>query len=201
MQPVPFTTKSTDASSRALGGMPLVPHATEASPSEMGAQPLDALAPDFITFFEKDLPFYRPSAMDIARTIGWRWVLLVPIILVLAAFPVMFFLPPAVMMQFLQVELKLVLLALGGGITIVLWAVRNAINTRTDLFCIHCGYNLDGLTDEGTCPECGRNFKHKIIREFKKDPHFFIARWKAVQTAPKATPFSAGEGPTPYDGT
>ncbi len=201
MEASPVTSGSTDAAARALGGMPLVPHATEASPSEMGPQPLNALSPDFVTFLDKDVPFYRPGALDIAKTIGWRWVLLVPILMVIAALPMTLFLPRPVMVQVVQVELKLVLLAIGGGVTIVLWAVRNAINTRADLFCIHCGYNIEGLGEEGTCPECGRNFQLPIIREFKKDPHFFVARWKAIKDAPKAVPFTAGDGPTPYDGT
>ncbi len=183
-----------------MGG--LVPPATVASPADVPPQPAEALTPDFVSMFEgRDVPFWRPGAGDVVRTIGWRWLVILPV----GAFVVL--LPLAAVLrlggpgfQFFQF-IKLWILAIGVVITIVLSAIRRGVAARQGNFCIHCGYSLDGLGDRGTCPECGRAYDTIVLAEFRKDPHFFMARYKAARSHPVGEAFAAGEGPTPDDGT
>ena len=39
--------------------------------------------------------------------------------------------------------------------------------------CIDCGYNLTGLPDCYTCPECGRRYTHAEIDAYFEDPEAF----------------------------
>ncbi len=180
----------------------LVPPPTVASPSDVPPQPSDALTPDFVSMFEgQDVPFWRPGTGDVLRSIGWRWFFIIP----LAAF--VLFIPLAALLQlggprfqFFQFS-KLWLLAIGVIVTIVLSAVRRGVAARKGSFCIHCGYSLEGLADRGTCPECGRPYDTIVLAEFRKDPHFFMARYKAARSHPPGVAFAAGDGPTPDDGT
>lgn len=194
MPPNPLT------SARSPDGILIVPEATIASPVDLPAQPLDALSPDFMTMFDRDMPWWRPGALDVAKVIGWRWILLAPILLAIAVLPLSFVFMPTTALQFLGTEIKIVGLGIGGAVTIVLWALRNAVKARKDMFCIHCGYQLEGLAPSGTCPECGRNYVFDVIAEFKKDPHFFAERFRALRSAPRYPAFTAGDGPTPWDG-
>ena len=183
-----------------MGG--LIPESAQASPVDMAPPPLDALSPDFLTVFDVGTPWWRPGFADIARTIGWRWIILLPLGALIVGAPFMLFMMPAQLSgNLLGTEIKLLMLAIGGLISIVLWAMKNVVRSRKDDFCIHCGYSVVGLGEEGHCPECGRHFSLLLIREFKKDPHFFVDRWRALKDAPKTEPFLAGDGPTPDDGT
>jgi hypothetical protein len=166
----------------------------------MAREPLDALAPEFVTFMEKDVPWFRPNMRELAAAMGWRWLIVIPLLAVLALIPLSYFFPWLLHTAVLNLEVKLFILAIGGIITTVLYVAKNTVASRRDLFCIHCGYTIDGLGDEGTCPECGRAFHVSVIREFKKDPHFFQARWRALKHAPRYQPFESGTGPTPRDG-
>jgi len=180
--------------------IPVMPESVVGSPVDLAPQPLDALAPEFMTMLDGTMPWWRPGVLDISKTIGWRWLLLLPILLTLAAVVMSFVFAPAQAMQFLGTELKIAALAAGGGIAIVLWAVRTGVSARTDIFCIHCGYTLGGLSKRGTCPECGRPYTFDVIAEFKKDPHFFAERFRALRSCPRYASFEAGTGPTPWDG-
>jgi hypothetical protein len=183
-----------------MGG--LVPAPVHASPADMQRPPLDALAPEFMTMFDPETPWWRPGAADIAKTIGWRWVIVLPLTALVIALPMLAVMAPTrVQPQLISSEIKILSLSIGGVVSIVMWAIRNVVKERKDEFCIHCGYCVEGLGESGQCPECGRSFHLKLIAEYKKDPHFFVDRWRALRDAPKATPFLAGVGPTPDDGT
>ena len=73
-------------------------------------------------------------------------------------------------------------------------AAAHAIRNRKEPFCIHCGYDLTGLPDNHICPECGRQFSHRLIEEYRRDPNWFIERYKSRALVPVAeAPFPAGQ--------
>jgi hypothetical protein len=198
-QPGAISPARTDDPGAIMGG--LVPREVRASPVDMLAAPLDALSPDFVTMFDGKTPWWRPGAKEVAKAIGWRWAILLPLIAVALGIPVAAMLMGRFSLQFLGGEIKFMIMAIGASISIVLYAMKRAVNVRKDDFCIHCGYCVHGLGTSGQCPECGRHFNLAIIGEYKKDPHFFVDRWRALQDAPKGFAFPAGDGPTPDDGT
>jgi len=82
--------------------------------------------------------------------------------------------------------------------------VKRAIRSLADPFCIHCGYGLTGLPAEYNCPECGSAYTPALIEEYRRDPHWFIQRYRANSKIPTADiPFAAGPARTPpsRDGT
>jgi hypothetical protein len=87
-----------------------------------------------------------------------------------------------------------VVLAL-AALAVWAWQLLNkGVRARTDLFCVHCGYSLEGLPDHHRCPECGRPYHFWVVEEYKRDPDWFIMRWKARRRLPPAAePFAAGE--------
>ena len=178
------------------------PPIIHASPADMGPGVREGLTPDFVTMFEgTDVPFWRPGAPEIAKALGWKWLILLPCLCIAIGWPVLAIVMPGLAMRSLSSEVKLWLLAVGGAITLVLTAIKKGVATRKDAFCIHCGYTLQGLAEEGRCPECGRTYIRSIVDEFRKDPHFFEVRYKKLKSHPPALAFVAGLGPTPDDGT
>lgn len=180
----------------------VVPPPMHASPVDMPASPADALRPDFATPFDAETPFWRPDWRDVARVIGWRWLILLPCavgtvgLVVLAGFTLFTKMAGAA-----GGEIKFATITGAGAVSTVLWGVRNVIKRRRDPFCIHCGYSLTGLADRGSCPECGRPYVFALCDEFRKDPHFFETRFKSLKKHPPGFTFAAGAGPTPADGT
>lgn len=167
----------------------------------MRPAPLDALAPDFATIFDGTTPWWRPGFMDVAKVIGWRWIFILPFPVIVIGVPVMMVMQPPQMSVIIGGEIQLIAFAFAAAFSTVLWALKRAVKWRKDSFCIHCGYSLDGHEEDGTCPECGRGFSRATINEYRKDPHFFVDRWRALKDAPKGVVFAAGSGPTPDDGT
>jgi hypothetical protein len=191
----------TEAQGRAryMGG--LVPPSVGGSPVDLPDQPRSALQPDFATMFDGDVPWWRPRPWDVARAIGWWWLLLVPMVLVLGGVllgAILGVLPWSIFL----VWAKIWLVMIAGIASIVIYGVRNVVKNRRDPFCIHCGYSLSGLGASGTCPECGRPYLSSLIDEYRRDPHFFAERYRSSRRLPtRATVFVAGDGPTPDDGT
>jgi len=90
------------------------------------------------------------------------------------------------------------------AITLTGYVIRRAVRARREPFCIHCGYNLSGLPDNYRCPECGRPYTWRLIAEYRRDPRWFIERYKARQKLPPAGPtLPAGPSAKPRrrDGT
>ena len=82
---------------------------------------------------------------------------------------------------------------------------RKAIHSLAqEPFCIHCGYDLTGLPDHHTCPECGRPYTFATINEYRRDPHWFkqpLQNESAIYRSRDA-PFHAGFArKTTHDGT
>lgn len=73
------------------------------------------------------------------------------------------------------------------------YAMKLGVQARKEPFCIHCGYELSGLPDHHQCPECGVPYDFKAIDEYRRDPDWFIQRYKAQQTTrPEQSPFDTG---------
>jgi hypothetical protein len=135
---------------------------------------------------EMPATWWRPGWGDVVAAAGWSWILLViaaaglglgaAILLVVTGF------------AFTGLLFKPIILLIGGAMVLVGYAVRKAIHARREPFCIFCGYCLTGLPEEYDCPECGRPYTRRQIDEYRKDPQWFIERWKARQQLPPADP-------------
>ncbi len=181
-----------------LGG--LLPPEVHGSAADLPGQPGDVITPEYLLLFERgELPFWRPGVADVLWVIGWRWLILVPALALVVGLPAALIASRHVGMA--GHSLKFWLLGVGVVITIVIGAAKRGVTGRRDVFCIHCGYTIEGLPDGSRCPECGRVFRLSVVHEFRKDPHFFMTRVKALRTHPRHSPFTSGDGPTPDDGT
>lgn len=179
----------------------LVPPPVVASPVDIKPAPHDAVTPDFHTIFSGDVPFWQPSWFETLKYVGWRWIILGPAVLfVLTPIPLLIFRRGLLLVSFTW-GFKLWVAAVAWCIYILARAVKRGVKDRHGVFCIHCGYTLDGLSESGRCPECGRQFIRSLSEEYKKDPHFFMQRHKAMPTHPKNVGFAAGDADPMGDGT
>lgn len=186
----------------ALERNPALPPEVYASPVDLPRTPSDAIDPDFLLRFrDEQIPFWRPSISYLARSIGWRWVFLLPAFCIVIGLPLgLSFRPGAA--RFLAIHIVFLwIFANAVVISILQESIKHGVRRREEPFCIHCGYNLEGLGIEGKCPECGRFFRRSLIDEFRKDPEFFAHRCAKAKSHPPAFVFAAGLGPTPDDGT
>jgi hypothetical protein len=149
-----------------------------------------------------DLAWYKPTFAQSARLFSWRWIYFAPAALLVA---LLLYVPLRPMMfQFFVYWWKLVVIAVVLPAGLAISAGKNIIAMRKEPFCIHCGYDLTGLPDHHNCPECGRPFSLAIIDEYRRDPHWFIERYKKRHDIPAADrPFIAGSvrSPRSRDGT
>ncbi|MFT3684977.1 MAG: hypothetical protein QM783_08645 [Phycisphaerales bacterium] len=179
----------------------LIPPRVVATPGDIQPAPEDAVIPDFHTILSGDVPFWRPSPLQTLKYIGWRWIIFAPAIIFVLAPVVLLIFRPGIVLGTLAWSIKLWVMACAWCIYLFVRAVKRGVKDRPGVFCIHCGYTLEGLGDSGRCPECGRLFVRSLSEEYKKDPHFFMERHKAMRSHPKNVGFAAGDAEPISDGT
>src|SRR5436305_13165468 len=130
-----------------------VPPQTLGSPCEL---PLDA---------GDDVTWWQPSWTDAWRHLGWRWILFTPALLMLALlFGGIFYSRLWWVFQLMGgYGFKLAAMAFCIPFALAAYALGQATKSRTDPFCIHCGYDLAGLPDNYRSPECGRPSNWRVI--------------------------------------
>ena len=167
-------------------GRPLeeqMPPSVVASPSDLRVNP------------DERLTWWTPGWHDVAEHVGYRWIFLLPalgLLLLLAAGVFM----PGLRGVVLILEFKLFIAVAAIGVSLAGYVIRRAVKARREPFCIHCGYNLSGLPDNYRCPECGRPYTWRLIAEYRRDPRWFIERYKAHQKLPpRQAGFPAGPAP------
>jgi len=167
-----------------------IPPTSVASPSEL--RPRDV----------GDVQWYKPSVSVTLNLLGWRWIFFLPaagLILLLFAWPWYLWLS-----QLIFVWWKLVVIAVVVPTGYAINITKNILRNRKEPFCIHCGYDLSGLPDNHTCPECGELYNFRLIEEYKRDPHWFIERYSKHKDIPLAdVPFESRKSTRPRakDGT
>jgi hypothetical protein len=153
--------------------IPTVPPSTVASPHRI----------DFGTEPER---WWKPSWGAAWKYMGWRWLLFVPMAILVSAVVMCFIWP--IWMGWVW-NLAIIL----GKITVLIialpfmaagYALSSAVAARKDPFCIHCGYGLEGLPDHHRCPECGMQYSWATIEEYRRDPKWFIHRWRERRGLP-----------------
>lgn len=157
-----------------------VPQPVEASPFHL------KLSPD-------DNPmWWKPGWNDVWQYVGWRWIMAVPaLICVLIFFGGWYYPGLRGLAYILGIKLGLVVLAI--AFWLAGYVTQMAVRAVKEPFCIFCVYNLSGLPDHYRCPECGRSYSHAIIAEYRKDPHWFIERWRQSRSVPVPDPpFESG---------
>lgn len=173
----------------------------ETPPPSHAAAPLHPSVPpsvvatphDVVPFAEGEIRWWRPSCGEVCRKVGWRWLLLTPALGLILLWVATWYLliPDAV---FYMLEIKLLIFCAAIAISMGAFVARTAIRARREPFCIYCGYCLEGLPDNYRCPECGRPYTWALIDEYRRDPHWFIERWRRRSEIPPAdAPFAAGE--------
>lgn len=171
-------------------------------PPPIPQQPLLLSVSDIPPDPDGSLPWWKPTWRDIAQRLGWRWLYLIPILLLLLVLTWALF----ARFWFLNVLFyggKLWLWLGAGAVGAVAHAMRQATQARQEPFCIHCGYSLAGLPDQHICPECGRPYSFELIRQYQNDPKWFAQRWEMRGTNPINARFEAGKtlGGKSSDGT
>jgi predicted RNA-binding Zn-ribbon protein involved in translation (DUF1610 family) len=159
------------------------------------SRPLEACLPPEIQATPADLrprpdeplTWWRPGWHDVAGHVGYRWIFLLPAAVLILMLAGSFFVP-AFGLALLVVGFKLLIFAGAVAISLAGYVVRRAVKARREPFCIHCGYNLSGLPDNYRCPECGQPYTWRLIAEYRRDPQWFIERYKATQKLPPAGP-------------
>jgi len=165
-------------------------------PLEKAVPPEIVATPAAMKLATDDEPtWWQPGWEDVVQFVGWRWLLLAPAIVCVLVFAGGWFYPQfRVVSVMIGIKLGIVLFAL--ALSLVGYVTRKALKAGTAPFCIFCGYNLTGLPDHYRCPECGRAYTHALVEEYRKDPHWFIERWKQSHQIPdRAQPFASGPIP------
>lgn len=156
-------------------------------PDNVHASPVDVVpGPDANNMW------WRPGWSDVARALGWRWLLLVPLMGVVALFAAGLA-HPRLLGWFWWLGFKWLVMLAAVPVVLAGDVIRKAAAARKEPFCIHCGYTLTGLPAQGTCPECGSGYSPRLIAEYRRDPHWFVQRYKSRgQIPPPQAPFNAG---------
>ena len=155
-----------------------VPPPSVASPSEL--RPRDA----------GQVRWYKPTIEETLTLMGWRWVYFLPALAMIVS---LFLIRWHIWLwQFMIVWWKLAVIAVVLPTGYAINTAKHIIRSRKEPFCIHCGYDLTGLPDNHTCPECGESYEFRIIEEYRRDPDWFIQRYQKHGEIPRAdVPFQA----------
>jgi hypothetical protein len=131
--------------------------------------------------------WWKPGWKDLMRAVGWHWVFVLPAAGVVGLFGFAL-LRPRYMGVLWWLGLKGIIWALAIPVALLADVMRRVTSARTEPFCIHCGYALYGLPERGICPECGSGYSRQMIDEYRRDPKWFIARYKAQKKLPRHEP-------------
>lgn len=171
----------------------MLPHDEDARPLEAQIPPdMSATPADVRVRPDEEICWWRPGWEDVARHVGWRWVLLSPAIGLVLLYVGTWYVPlPRGVMWMLEIKLLVFVVAI--AFSLAGFVVRRIIRARREPFCIYCGYNLTSLPDNYRCPECGRPYTWALIAEYRRDPQWFIERWRQRHDLPPVqAPFAAG---------
>lgn len=176
-------------------------HPLEVVPPEPVASP--GQVRPFAEGAEEDL-WYTPTLGERMRLLGWRWLLLLPALFVIGLVLGGWYWRGELFIPLWFAGGKLAFIALALPVVLFFDMAKNAMRSRTDPFCIHCGYALDGLPDHHVCPECGRSYSFAQCDEYRRDPMWFRKRYQMRHMHARShEPFHAGpvRSPPSNDGT
>jgi len=171
-----------------MGSAPAHPDEHEDVPLEARVPPTVLATPsDLRVGSDEPVTWWTPSWHAASQHIGYRWIYLLPAAGLLLLLVAAVFMPGLRTIVFV-LEIKLLMAAGAIALTLAGYVVRRAVRARREPFCIHCGYNLTGLPDNYRCPECGRPYTWRLIAEYRRDPQWFVERFKAHRKLPPVGP-------------
>ena len=141
----------------------------------------------------EDVPFWLPDWRASMRYMGWRWILLLIPAAVIGLLGFSWYYGVGLSVALWYPFIKIIIIVCAIPVGLFFKMTKDAIAQRREPFCIHCGYELAGLPDHYRCPECGLPYTWAVIEEYRRDPHWFIRRWKVQHELPPGfEPFAAG---------
>jgi len=142
---------------------------------------------------DQDVPWWTPSWSEVLAHLGWRWLWFLPAVALVLTILIILPLRPTYV-QVVFAFWKPLIMAVVLPSVMAVRAMKTIVQRRKEAFCIHCGYTLEGLPDGHRCPECGRQFSLAVIDEYRRDPQWFVKRWKMhhEMLPPADVPFDVG---------